>query len=100
MRGFMIGLSYTATGLGLAVNYIGEYTLSSCGGKYYCQNIYFHLFKSLIVLIIFIVFIILAKHYKLRVRENEVNIHLITEEHYERYMEQEEKYKKEMGLLK
>ena len=31
-------------------------------------------------------FLILAKHYKLRVRDNEVNIHLIAEEHYERHM--------------
>ena len=100
MRGFMIGLSYTATGLGLAINYISEYTFSSCEGELYCQNIYFHLLKGLIVFIIFIVFLILAKRYKLRVRENEVNIHLITEEHYERYLEQEEKYKKEIGLQK
>ena len=97
MRGFMIGLSYTVTVLGLASNYINKYTFSSWEGKFYCQNIYFHLFKSVIVLIIFIVFLILTKRYKLRVRENEVNIHLITEEHYERYIEQEEEYKKEMG---
>ena len=36
-----------------------------------------------------IVFLVLAKRYKFRVRENEVNIHLIVEEHYERYIEQE-----------
>ena len=45
-----------------------------------------------------IVFLILAKHYKFQVRENEVNIHLIAEEHYERYIEQEVEYRKEMGL--
>ena len=43
-------------------------------------------------------FLILAKCYKFRVRENEVNIHLIAEEHYERYLDQEVQYRREMGL--
>ena len=34
-------------------------------------------------------FVILAKHYKYRVRENEVNIVQIVDDHYQRYMEQE-----------
>ena len=37
-------------------------------------------------------FVILAKHYKYRVRENEVNIVQIVDYHYQRYMEQEEQY--------
>ena len=53
--------------------------------------------KSVLFLIILIVFIILAKCYKLRVRENEINIHLIAEEHYERYMDQEAEYNNEIG---
>ena len=35
---------------------------------------------------------ILAKRYKYRVRENEVNIIQIVDDHYQRYMEQEEQY--------
>ena len=35
-------------------------------------------------------------HYKLRVRENEVNINMIVEEHYVRYIEQEVEYRKEI----
>uniref|UniRef100_A0A1X7UKP4 Uncharacterized protein n=1 Tax=Amphimedon queenslandica TaxID=400682 RepID=A0A1X7UKP4_AMPQE len=42
-----------------------------------------------------IVFVILAKRYKYRVRENEVNIHQIADDHYQRYMEQEDRYKKQ-----
>ena len=37
-------------------------------------------------------FVILAKHYKYRVRENEVNIVQIVDDHYQKYMEQEEQY--------
>ena len=40
---------------------------------------------------------ILAKRYKYRVRENEVNIHQIVDDHYQRYMEQEEQYWNEVG---
>ena len=44
---------------------------------------------------VLIVFVILAKHYKYRVRENEVNIIQIVDDHYQRYMEQEEKHDRE-----
>ena len=37
-------------------------------------------------------FVILAKYYKYRVRENEVNIVQIVDDHYRRYLEQEEQY--------
>ena len=46
---------------------------------------------------ILIVFIILAKCYKLYARDNEINVHLIAEEHYDRYIDQEVKYNSEMG---
>ena len=39
--------------------------------------------------------LVLAKHYKLCVKENEVNIYIIAEEHYERYMNQEVEYNNE-----
>ena len=40
-------------------------------------------------------FLLLPKCYKLRLRERELNVHLIAEEHYERYMDQEEDYLRE-----
>ena len=43
------------------------------------KTVNFYLFKSLIVFTIFIIFLILAKHYKL---ENEVDIHMMAEKHY------------------
>ena len=44
---------------------------------------------SIIIFIILIIFLILAKCYKFQVRENEINIYFIAEEHYERYLDQE-----------
>ena len=45
-----------------------------------------------------LVFIVLDKQYKLCVRENEINIVQIVDEHYDRYMDQEEEYEMQMEL--
>ena len=84
----MVGLWYAAFGIGYTIN---------VNMKYQLNILYYFIAMSALVLIILIVFLILAKCYKLRVRENEVNVHLIAEEHYERYMDQEEEYNNEMG---
>ena len=48
--------------------------------------------------VLFVVFFILSKWYTLRERNREINIQAIVEEHYERYMEQEEVYERNMVL--
>ena len=97
MRGLMVGILLAAFAIGLAINIIGRY-LFKCKGDIICQSLFYYVYISVIVLIILIVFLVLAKRYKLRVRENEVNIHVIAEEHYERYIEQEVEYRREMEL--
>ena len=94
MRGFLVGLWYASSGFGDFINVSGKY-LFSCQGERHCLSLYYYILKSVIILIILIVFLILAKRYKFRARENEVNIHLITEQHYERYLDQEIQYRKE-----
>ena len=46
-------------------------------------------------MLMLIIFVIVAKRYKLREREKHVNIQAIVEEHYERYFDQEEEYMRE-----
>ena len=96
MRGLLVGLWYAARGVGYTFTINSKY-LFMCEKEMTCLSVYYYIVKSLLVLIILIVFIILAKRYKLRVRENEINVHLIAEEHYERYMDQDVEYSKEMG---
>ena len=97
MRGLLVGLWYAAFGVGYTFTINITY-LFRCEIEMTCQSVYYYIVKSVLVLIILIVFIILAKRYKLRVRENEINVHLIVEEHYERYMDQEVEYNNnEMG---
>ena len=97
MRGFLIGLWIAVFELGDLINVGGKYPFS-CQGEMHCQSLYYHVLKSVIILVILFIFLILAKRYKFRIRENEVNIHLIAEEHYERYLDQEVEYRREMGL--
>ena len=95
MRGLLVGLWNAAFGVGFFISFSGKYPFS-CQGEIHCQNLYYYVLKSVIILIILIMFLILAKCYKFRVRDNEINIHLITEEHYERYLDQEVHYGREM----
>ena len=49
--------------------------------------------------VLFVVFLILSKWYTLREKNREINIQAIVEEHYERYMDQEEEYEIEQLQL-
>ena len=95
MRGVMVGLWYATTwGIDYLINTTLKFTFN-CESQYICTSFYYYITKSVLVLIILIVFVILAKRYKYCVRENEVNIVQIVDDHYQRYMEQEEQYNKD-----
>ena len=97
MRGVMVGLWYAISwGFGNLINTILKFPFN-CENQYICTSFYYYITKSVLVLIILIVFVILAKRYKYRVRENEVNIVQIVDDHYQRYMEQEERYNRRIG---
>ena len=91
MRGVMVGMWMASIGIGYAININIKYPFE-CTNDVFCTSFKYYATKTGIVLLILIVFVILAKCYKFRVRENEVNIHQIVDDHYQRYMEQEEQY--------
>ena len=92
MRGVMVGLWYaTVSGLSFLINTIIKFPFN-CESQYICTSFYYYITKSVLVLIILIVFVILAKRYKYRVRENEVNIVQIVDDHYQRYINQREQF--------
>ena len=90
MRGVMVGMCMASIGIGYAININVQY-LFGCD-RLRCTSFKYYTCQIVIGLVFLIVFVILAKYYKFRVRENEVNIHQIVEDHYQRYMEQEEQY--------
>ena len=96
-KGFLLGLFYgfsgTAELIGSNLNrlfsLLPQSIPISCG-------FYYYLTQTLLLLLLFVVFYILSKHYKLRVRNNPVNIHMIAETHITAYIDQEEEYFKEI----
>uniref|UniRef100_A0A1X7UNJ7 Uncharacterized protein n=1 Tax=Amphimedon queenslandica TaxID=400682 RepID=A0A1X7UNJ7_AMPQE len=56
------------------------------------RGFYFCLTEAMICLILLLIYVILAKQYKLRVRNFEINIHQIAEDHTIRNIEQDEEY--------
>ena len=99
-----ISLRGTAIGIGMIMIAIGHTIRSgiililsqlnlnnvspSCG-------FYYYLVQSILIMLCLILYVIAAKRYKLRERDRHVNIQAIVEEHYERYIDQEEEYMRE-----
>uniref|UniRef100_A0A1X7VFV6 Major facilitator superfamily (MFS) profile domain-containing protein n=1 Tax=Amphimedon queenslandica TaxID=400682 RepID=A0A1X7VFV6_AMPQE len=86
MRGMMVGLCYTLLGIGSLISVILSIFIKAW---------YYYIIVCVLQLLILIVFVILARRYKYRVRENEINIVQIVDDHYQRYMEQQDEYERD-----
>ena len=99
MRGVMMGMAIMLLEFGSSINQglqllIGHFNNAtpSCG-------FYYYLVLSILIILSLLLFTIAAKRYKLRERERHVNIQAIAEEHYERYLDQEEEYMREAANM-
>ena len=95
MRGIMMGLvtammGWTTNGIVLFQYIVGIFKVTT-----QTYTLYSSLVLPPLAIMMMIVFVIVAKRYKLRERERHVNIQAIVEEHYERYFDQEEEYMRE-----
>ena len=96
MRGVMMGLAVMMLSFGSSIHhglqlFFKHYfptATPSCG-------FYYYLVLSILLILSLVLFTIAGKRYKLRERERHVNIQAIAEEHYERYLDQEEEYRRE-----
>ena len=96
MRGTIIGLWFCFRNIRHFINYVlflpfrhyihPEFSLG--------RGFYFCLTEAIISLIMLLIFVLLARKYKLRVREVEINVHQIAEDHIIRNIEEEEEYKR------
>ena len=85
MKGLVFGIMMGTGGIvDFACYYLVQFTL--------CSDV----IKSFSLVVLFVVFLVLSKCYTLRERNREINIQAIVEEHYERYMDQEEEYMREI----
>ena len=93
MRGIVMGLVIVVIG----GSTLGSYLLTEIFHMFKASYLfYFYLALPPLAILMLIIFVIVAKRYKLRERERHVNIQAIVEEHYERYFDQEEEYKDEI----
>ena len=83
MRGVMVGMWLASIGFGYALNISLKYPFG-CHNEFICPSYYYYMTRSILVLLTLVVFIILAKRYKNRVRENELSINQIADDHYTR----------------
>ena len=96
MKGLTIGLWYSTYTLGQIIGYNFHYPFQSIKSSLWLScDFYYYLAKIIFAFAVIVLFLLLAKRYKLRVSEREINVHLIAEEHYERCMDQEEDYWRE-----
>ena len=92
MRGMMVGMWIASMGVGYLININLKYVFH-CKNEFICTKPFYYAVKGVITLIFLGLFFGLSKKYKFRVRENEINIHKIVEDHYHRYMTQKDAYK-------
>ena len=90
-RGVMVGIWYASWQIGSTLSYFVAF-LFNCEHQDICSKFYYHLTKVIMLLIILTVFVLLAKRYKYRVRENDINIHQIVDCTYQNYFQQEKEY--------
>ena len=96
MKGFLFGFWGAFNGVAKLIGYNLHHLFKllpqsipiSCG-------FYYYLTQTLLLSLMFTVFLVLSKRYKLRMRDNPVNIHMIAETHITAYIEQEEEYHRE-----
>ena len=97
MRGIMMGLGLFMSAVGALIYHLLNAVLRHFPTATPSCVFYYYLVLSLLMLLILVVYVVLAKRYKLRERDKHINIHLIVEEHYERYFDQEEEYMREIA---
>ena len=88
MKGFVIGMS-------LAISGLNGVTYALC---FNACTLCCHLPLVILPAAFYVLFLFLAKHYMLRERNREINIQAIVEEHYERYLDQEEEYMRQRHI--
>ena len=82
MKGFVFGILLAC----------GSFVVAASIGVQFVFTLCYHVITLTSFVVLFVVFLVLSKRYTLRERNREINIQAIVEEHYERYMDQEEEY--------
>ena len=90
MKGLLLGHWFPFNGMAklIGYNFYRPFLLLPESIPISC-DFYYYLTQTLLLSLVFIIFLILSKYYKMRVRNNTVNIHMIAETHVTAYINQE-----------
>ena len=99
MRGVMMGVLFTLLCFAIVVNYGLHALFRHFNNAFPSCGFYYYLVLLIILILSLVLFTIAAKRYKLRERERHVNVQAIAEEHYERYLDQEEEHMREIAKM-
>ena len=95
MKGFVIGLWYVVRGMGSSLGMLLPFIFKLLPHAFPSCGFYNFLTKLVLLIPVLVVFLMVAKWYKLQQRDIVVNVHAIAEEHWERYMDQRDEYKRQ-----
>ena len=99
MKGLLFGLWYAAKGIGNLISFNLPFAFIEIPSHFIPGCEFYYLLTMLVIsIVVFVLFLVTSRWYKLRMRQRTININLIIEEHYERYLDQEEEYLKEAGV--
>ena len=98
MRGLMVGIRYATVGLAVMVSMFFQTPFKYLDSAPLGCGFYYFLSKTVLIFIILVMFILLAKRYKLRVRDNDTNVYQIVDEHFERFLRQSDEFWKSTGV--
>ena len=93
MKGFLFGLWFALSGIAKLIGYnlYRPFQLLPTSIPISC-GFYYYLTQTLLLFLVFIIFLSFSKYYKLRMRNNPVNVNIIAETHITAYINQEEEY--------
>ena len=86
MKGLLIGLNFAVIGFGYVFSSLLFHPFTYAQAIKPSCGFYYYLSKSTILLFILLLYVCLSKWYKLRQRENIINLPYIIAEHHERYI--------------
>ena len=91
MRGLMVGVWYGSIFISAILSYVVYIPFTQVHSN--C-TLYYHIVVSVCIVTTIILYGLLARHYKLRTRNEVINIHHVVATIYEKYAEQSQQYQK------
>ena len=96
MRGLVVGAWFTMTGVSQLIAFVPTYLFSYIHAVQLSCEFYYFLFNLVIVTVSFVLYVVLAKRYKLRRREDLFNPYTAAEQYYENEFDRRDQFSRDL----